>query len=94
MYTVEENVKYHQYENGLLIKEYMVEETVFYEVVSKVEYKQEIVQADIPKENKGLDIFQTVLDVAGLISGVGEARGDTTNASTMAFIFIQVRLWA
>ncbi|WP_144510127.1 T7SS effector LXG polymorphic toxin [Bacillus sp. FJAT-22090] len=90
--NVEENVKYHQYENGLLIKEYMVGETVFYEVVSKVEYKQEIVQADIPKGNKGLDIFQTVLDVAGLIPGVGEiadgvngiiysARGDTTNAA-------------
>jgi len=62
--NVGENIKYHSYDNGLLIKEYVV-----------VEYKQEIVQAEIPKEtkgNKGLDTFQTVLDVAGLVPGFGE----------------------
>ena len=39
--NVEENIKYHAYDNGLLIKEYVVNQTVFYEVVSKVEYKEE-----------------------------------------------------
>ncbi|WP_218145535.1 hypothetical protein [Psychrobacillus sp. OK032] len=53
---------------------------------------QESVQVDKPKENKGLDTFQTVLDVAGLVPGFGEVadgingviysfRGDTTNAA-------------
>ncbi|MFJ5768825.1 T7SS effector LXG polymorphic toxin [Psychrobacillus sp. NPDC093180] len=103
--NVEENVKYHQYENGLLVKEYMVGETVFYEVVSKVEYKQETVQVEKPKENIGLDIFQTVLDVAGLIPGVGEiadgvngiiytARGDTTNAALSFSAMIPFAGWA
>ena len=89
--NLEENVKYHQYDNGLLIKEYAIGQTVFYEVVSKIEYKEESVQVDKPKENKGLDFIQTVLDLAGLIPGVGEiadglngiiysARGDATNA--------------
>ncbi|MFJ8063957.1 T7SS effector LXG polymorphic toxin [Psychrobacillus sp. NPDC096426] len=102
---VEENVKYHQYENGLLIKEYIVGQTVFYEVVSKVEYKQEIVQTEIPKENVGLDIFQTVLDVAGLIPGVGEIadglngviysfRGDKTNAALSFGAMIPFVGWA
>ncbi|SES45126.1 T7SS effector LXG polymorphic toxin [Psychrobacillus sp. OK032] len=92
---VEENVKYHQYENGLLIKEYTVGQTVFYEVVSKVEYKQESVQVDNPKENKVLDFIQTGLDIVGLIPVVGEvadgvngviysARGDALNA-TLSF---------
>ncbi|MFJ7973566.1 T7SS effector LXG polymorphic toxin [Psychrobacillus sp. NPDC096389] len=102
---VEENVKYHQYENGLLIKEYMVGETVFYEVVSQVEYKQESVQVEKPKENIGLDIFQTVLDVVGLVTGVGEiadgvngiiytARGDTTNAALSFSAMIPFAGWA
>ncbi|GGA28775.1 ribonuclease YeeF family protein [Psychrobacillus lasiicapitis] len=103
--NVEENVKYHQYENGLLVKEYLVGETVFHEVVSKVEYKQESVQVEKPKENIGLDIFQTVLDVAGLIPGVGEiadgvngiiytARGDTTNAALSFSAMIPFAGWA
>ncbi|MFJ5768821.1 T7SS effector LXG polymorphic toxin [Psychrobacillus sp. NPDC093180] len=103
--NVEENVKYHQYENGLLVKEYLVGETVFYEVVSKVEYKQETVQVEKPKENKGLDIFQTVLDVAGLVPGFGEiadgvngviytARGDKTNAALSFGAMIPFAGWA
>ncbi|MDI2588769.1 T7SS effector LXG polymorphic toxin [Psychrobacillus sp. NEAU-3TGS] len=103
--NIEENVKYHQYENGLLIKEYLVGETVFYEVVSKVEYKQETVQVEKPKENKGLDIFQTVLDVAGLVPVIGEAadglngviysaRGDTLNAALSFGAMIPIAGWA
>ncbi|MEK4083774.1 ribonuclease YeeF family protein [Psychrobacillus sp. FSL K6-1415] len=89
--NVAENIKYHAYDNGLLIKEYVVNETVFYEVVSKVEYKEEAVLVDKPKENKLLDSFQFGLDIAGLIPVVGEiadgvngviyaARGDALNA--------------
>ena len=66
--------------------------TVYYEIVSKVEYKEEAVQVEPPKENKLLDGFQFVLDVAGLIPVYGEiadglngviyyARGDKLNAS-------------
>ncbi|WP_421102284.1 T7SS effector LXG polymorphic toxin [Sporosarcina psychrophila] len=54
--NLDENIKYHMYENGLLIKEYVVGQTVFYEVVSKVDYKEEeTVKVDKPKENKLLD---------------------------------------
>ena len=67
--NVEENIKYHEYDNNLLIKEYVVGQTIFYEVVSKVEYKEESVQADLPKKSNGLDHFQTALDIAGLILG-------------------------
>ncbi len=93
--NVAENIKYHAYENGLLIKEYVVNETVFYEVVSKVEYKEEAVTVDKPKENKFLDSLQFGLDIAGLVPGFGEiadgvngaiytARGDKLNA-TLSF---------
>ncbi|WP_093494585.1 T7SS effector LXG polymorphic toxin [Psychrobacillus psychrodurans] len=94
--NVAENVKYHAYDNGLLIKEYVVGQTVFYEVVSKVEYKEEeTVKVDKPKENKILDSLQFGLDIAGLIPVVGEiadgangliytARGDALNA-TLSF---------
>ncbi|MFJ7825489.1 T7SS effector LXG polymorphic toxin [Psychrobacillus sp. NPDC096623] len=89
--NVTENIKYHQYDNGLLIKEYVFNQTVFYEVVSKVEYKEEAVTVDKPKENKFLDSLQLGLDIVGLIPGVGEladgangliytARGDMLNA--------------
>ena len=89
--NVAENIKYHAYDNGLLIKEYVVNETVFYEVVSKVEYKEEAVTVDKPKENKFLDSLQLGLDLVGLIPVVGEvadgangliytARGDMLNA--------------
>ncbi|WP_342567134.1 T7SS effector LXG polymorphic toxin [Psychrobacillus sp. FSL K6-4046] len=89
--NVGENIQYHQYANGLLIKEYSENGTVYYEIVSKVEYKEEAVQVEPPKENKLLDGFQFVLDLAGLIPGIGEiadglngviyyARGDKLNA--------------
>ncbi|WP_342559991.1 T7SS effector LXG polymorphic toxin [Psychrobacillus sp. FSL W7-1457] len=90
--NVGENIQYHQYENGLLIKEYSENGTVYYEIVSKVEYKEEVVQVKPPKENKLLDGFQFVLDLAGLVPVYGEiadglngviyyARGDKLNAS-------------
>ncbi|MER2079869.1 hypothetical protein, partial [Psychrobacillus psychrotolerans] len=93
--NVAENIKYHAYDNGLLIKEYVVDQTVFYEVVSKVEYKEEAVTVDQPKENKFLDSLQFGLDIAGFIPVAGEiadaangliysARGDTLNA-TLSF---------
>jgi hypothetical protein len=93
--NLDENIKYHEYENGLLIKEYVVDQAVFYEVVSKVEYKEESVQADKTKGSNGLDHFQTGLDIAGLIPVIGEvadgvngviyaARGDELNA-TLSF---------
>lgn len=91
--NVAENIKYHEYDNGLLVKEYGVGQTVFYEVVSHIEYKkEETVKVDKPKENKILDSFQFGLDIAGLIPGFGEiadgvngaiytARGDELNAA-------------
>lgn len=90
--NVAENIKYHEYDNGLLVKEYVVNQTVFYEVVSKVVYKEEAVTVDKPKENELLDSFQFGLDIAGLIPVVGEiadgangliymARGDALNAT-------------
>lgn len=93
--NVGENVKYHQYANGILIKEYNKNGTVFYEIVSKVEYKEEVVQIEKPKENKLLDGIQFGLDLVGLIPGIGEiadgangiiytARGDKLNA-TLSF---------
>ncbi|MFZ0577320.1 MAG: hypothetical protein WAM41_07385, partial [Psychrobacillus psychrotolerans] len=93
--NVAENIKYHAYDNGLLIKEYVVNETVFYEVVSKVKYKEEAVTVDKPKENKFLDSLQLGLDIAGFIPVAGEiadaangliysARGDALNA-TLSF---------
>lgn len=93
--NVGENVKYHQYANGLLIKEYSENGTVYYEIVSKVEYKEEVVQVEPPKENKLLDGIQFGLDLVGLIPGIGEiadgangiiytARGDKLNA-TLSF---------
>ncbi|SDN22122.1 DNA/RNA non-specific endonuclease [Psychrobacillus sp. OK028] len=103
--NVTENIKYHQYDNGLLIKEYVFNQTVFYEVVSKVEYKEEAVIVEKPKENKLLDSFQFVLDIAGLIPGVGEladgangliytARGDTLNATLSFSAMIPFAGWA
>ena len=103
--NVAENIKYHAYENGLLIKEYVFNQTVFYEVVSKVEYKEEAVIVDKPKENKLLDSFQVVLDIAGLIPVVGEvadgvngviyaARGDALNAGLSFSAMIPVAGWA
>ena len=103
--NVEENIKYHEYDNGLLIKEYVVGQTIFYEVVSKVEYKEEAVKADKPKENKLLDSFQFVLDIAGLIPVVGEvadgvngviysARGDALNATLSFSAMIPIAGWA
>ncbi|WP_160117578.1 T7SS effector LXG polymorphic toxin [Filibacter tadaridae] len=104
--NLQENVKYHMYESGLLIKEYVVGQTVFYEVVSKVEYKvEEIVKVDKPKENKLLDSFQFVLDIAGLVPVIGEAadgvngviytaRGDTLNAALSFGAMIPVAGWA
>ncbi|MEK5206694.1 T7SS effector LXG polymorphic toxin [Psychrobacillus sp. FSL H8-0510] len=103
--NVAENIKYHAYDNGLLIKEYVVGQTVFYEVVSKVEYKEEAVIVDKPKENKLLDSFQFVLDIAGLIPGVGEiadgvngviysARGDALNATLSFSAMIPFAGWA
>ena len=108
--TVEENldgnVKYHMYENGLLIKESMAGKTVQYEVVSKIEYKEEeIVQVDKPKENKLLDSFQFILDIAGLVPGIGEAadglngviytaRGDNLNAALSFGAMIPFAGWA
>ncbi|MGE7980470.1 hypothetical protein [Psychrobacillus sp. NPDC093200] len=93
--NVGENVKYHQYANSLLIKEYSENGTVYYEIVSKVEYKEEVVQVEPPKENKLLDGIQFGLDLVGLIPGIGEiadgangiiytARGDKLNA-TLSF---------
>ncbi|WP_419958260.1 hypothetical protein [Psychrobacillus psychrotolerans] len=89
--NVAENIKYHAYDNGLLIKEYVVDQTVFYKVVSKVEYKEESVTVDKPKENKLLNSLQFGLDIAGFIPVYGEiadgvngviytARGDALNA--------------
>ncbi|WP_188006828.1 LXG domain-containing protein [Sporosarcina sp. ANT_H38] len=104
--NLEENIKYHEYENGLLIKEYIVGKTVFYEVVSKVEYKvEEIVKVDKPKENKLLDYFQVGLDIAGLVPVFGEAadgvngviyaaRGDELNAALSFGAMIPVAGWA
>ncbi|KAA0944294.1 hypothetical protein FQ087_19490 [Sporosarcina sp. ANT_H38] len=104
--NVEGNIKYHEYENGLLIKEYVVGQTVFYEVVSKVEYKtEEIVQVDKPKDNKLLDYLQVGLDIAGLVPVIGEAadgvngviytaRGDTLNAALSFGAMIPVAGWA
>ena len=104
--NVEENIKYHEYENGLLIKEYVAGKTVFYEVVSKVEYKaEEIVKVDKPKENKLLDFFQVGLDIVGLVPVFGEAadgvngviyaaRGDTLNAALSFGAMIPVAGWA
>ncbi len=107
--TIEENpekdVKYYAYENGLLIKEYVVGQTTFYEVVSKVEYKEESVQVDKPKENKVLNSFQFVLDIAGLVPIIGEAadgvngviyaaRGDTVNAALSFGAMIPIAGWA
>ena len=103
--NVAENIKYHQYDNGLLLKEYVFNQTVFYEVVSKVEYKEEAVTVEKPKENKLLDSFQFVLDIAGLIPGVGEladgvngliytARGDTLNAALSFSSMIPFAGWA
>ena len=48
----------------------MINETVFYEVVSKLEYKEEAVTVDKPKENKFLDSLQFGLDIAGLVPGL------------------------
>jgi len=102
----DENIKYHMYENGLLIKEYVVGQTVFYEVVSKVDYREEeTVKVDKPKENKLLDSFQFGLDLAGLIPVVGEvadgvngviytARGDALNAALSFGAMIPVAGWA
>ncbi|WP_342512479.1 hypothetical protein MKY34_17960 [Sporosarcina sp. FSL K6-1522] len=103
--NVGENVKYHAYENSLLIKEYVEGQTVFYEVVSKVEYKEKSVTVDKPKENKVLDTFQFVLDIAGLVPVVGEVadgangiiysvRGDATNAALSFGAMIPVAGWA
>ncbi|WP_338653482.1 DNA/RNA non-specific endonuclease [Sporosarcina psychrophila] len=104
--NLDENIKYHMYENGLLIKEYVVGQTVFYEVVSKVDYKEEeTVKVDKPKENKLLDSFQFGLDLAGLIPVVGEvadgvngviytARGDALNAALSFGAMILVAGWA
>ncbi|TQR19178.1 T7SS effector LXG polymorphic toxin [Psychrobacillus vulpis] len=103
--NLDENIKYHLYENGLLIKEYSVGQTVFYEVVSKVEYKEESGQAEKPKGSNGLDHFQTGLDLAGLIPGVGEIadgvngiiysfRGDATNAALSFGAMIPFLGWA
>ena len=80
-----------RYENGLLIKEYIFNQTIFYEVVSKVEYKEETITVEKPKEKKFLDSLQFGLDLVGLIPVVGEvadgangliytARGDMLNA--------------
>ncbi|WP_342537636.1 T7SS effector LXG polymorphic toxin [Sporosarcina sp. FSL K6-1540] len=100
--TVEENLD----ENGLLIKEYVVGQTVYYEVVSQVDYKEEeTVKVDKPKENKLLDSFQFGLDLAGLIPVVGEvadgvngviytARGDALNAVLSFGAMIPVAGWA
>ncbi|MEK4404720.1 T7SS effector LXG polymorphic toxin [Sporosarcina sp. FSL K6-6792] len=104
--NLDENIKYHMYENGLLIKEYVVGQTVFYEVVSKVDYREEeTVKVDKPKENKLLDSFQFGLDLAGLIPVVGEvadgvngviytARGDALNAALSFGAMIPVAGWA
>ncbi|MEK4404747.1 T7SS effector LXG polymorphic toxin [Sporosarcina sp. FSL K6-6792] len=104
--NLDENIKYHVYENGLLIKEYAIGQSVFYEVVSKVEYKaKEIVQADTTKESNGLDRFQTVLDIAGLVPVFGEvadgingiiyaARGDALNATLSLGAMIPFAGWA
>ncbi|MCM3359019.1 HNH endonuclease [Psychrobacillus sp. MER TA 171] len=102
--NVGENIQYHQYANGLLIKEYSENGTVYYEIVSKVEYKEEAVQVEPPKENKLLDGFQFVLDVAGLIPVYGEiadglngviyyARGDKLNAGLSFAAMIPVAGW-
>ncbi|WP_255428585.1 hypothetical protein [Sporosarcina sp. resist] len=104
--NLDENIKYHMYENGLLIKEYVVGQTVYYEVVSQVDYKEEeTVKVDKPKENKLLDSFQFGLDLAGLIPVVGEvadgvngviytARGDALNAALSFGAMIPVAGWA
>ena len=61
-----------QYENGLLIKEYIFNQTIFYEVVSKVEYKEVTITVEKPKENKFLNSLEFELDLVGLIPDVGE----------------------
>ena len=88
--NVGENIKYHAYANGLIIKETMDGGKSSYEVVSEVIYKEND-QADEPQENKVLDGIQLGLDILGLIPVVGEvadgvngiiytARGDMLNA--------------
>ncbi|MER2262081.1 MAG: T7SS effector LXG polymorphic toxin [Psychrobacillus sp.] len=88
--NVGENIKYHSYANGLIIKETVDGGKSTYEIVSEVIY-QENVEADSPKENKVLDGIQLGLDILGLIPVVGEvadgvngiiytARGDYLNA--------------
>ncbi|NME07863.1 hypothetical protein HF876_18795, partial [Psychrobacillus sp. BL-248-WT-3] len=102
--NVGENIQYHQYANGLLIKEYSENGTVYYEIVSKVEYKEEAVQVEPPKENKLVDGIQFGLDLAGLIPGIGEiadglngviyyARGDKLNAGLSFAAMIPVAGW-
>ncbi|MCM3359013.1 hypothetical protein M3627_13405 [Psychrobacillus sp. MER TA 171] len=102
--NVGENIQYHQYENGLLIKEYTENGTVYYEIVSKVEYKEEVVQVEPPKENKLLDGIQFGLDIVGLIPGIGEiadgangviytVRGDKLNAGLSFAAMIPVAGW-
>ncbi|MER2171125.1 MAG: T7SS effector LXG polymorphic toxin [Psychrobacillus psychrodurans] len=102
--NVGENIQYHQYANGLLIKEYSENGTVYYEIVSKVEYKEEAVQVEPPKENKLLDGIQFGLDLVGLIPGIGEiadgangviytVRGDKLNASLSFAAMIPVAGW-
>jgi len=101
----EDDVIYHVYENGLVIKEYIVNKTVFYKVVSKDNFKQEHIEVEKPKENKPLDFIQTGLDVVGLIPVVGEvadgingviysARGDVVNAGLSFSAMIPVVGWA
>lgn len=88
--NVGENIKYHAYANGLLIKETVDGGKSTYEVVSEVIYKEND-QVDAPQENKVLDGIQLGLDILGLIPVVGEvadgvngiiytARGDMLNA--------------
>ncbi|QTD39543.1 ribonuclease YeeF family protein [Sporosarcina sp. Te-1] len=103
--NVDENVKYHVYNNGLLIKEYMVGSSVFYEVVPHVEYKEEeIITATVAEENNWVDDLQFGLDLVGLIPVIGEpadglnaiiyaARGDTVNAALSVGGMIPVAGW-
>ncbi len=103
--NLDENVKYHMYENGLLIKEYVVDQKVHYEVVSKVEYKEESVQADKTTGSKVLDFIQTGLDIVGAVPALGEpvdiingtiyaARGDAVNAGLSYGAAIPIAGWA
>ncbi|GKV56662.1 hypothetical protein NCCP2222_26090 [Sporosarcina sp. NCCP-2222] len=103
--NVDENVKYQVYNNGLLIKEYMVGSSVFYEVVPHVEYKEEeIITATVAEENNWVDDLQFGLDLVGLIPVIGEpadglnaiiyaARGDTVNAALSVGGMIPVAGW-